>query len=287
MTTPHPPADPFWIGETDAWLLAEGRHLRPWQKLGAHPTTMNGQAGVAFAVWAPAARQVELTGDFNHWQPQPMRLRPECGVWELFVPGAHVGHWYKFAVHGADGRTVMKADPYARQTELPPGNAACVCEPLRDIPLLLLTSFGGLVLYSAGGGAMQPFALSHFIRFGVFAVMAAIIASLPRDAVRVLTYPGYLVVLLMLLAVEIVGQVGGGSQRLDRLALDQRLHQHLVHRAHLDRQRAQLRGQQKGGGIGKGVKHCQSLAGQKIGELCPTRFGQAAFEIGLLQLGQT
>jgi 1,4-alpha-glucan branching enzyme len=134
MTPSHPPADTFWIGETDAWLLAEGRHLRPWQKLGAHPTTLNGQAGVAFAVWAPAARQVELTGDFNHWQPQPMRLRPECGVWELFVPGAHVGHWYKFAVHGADGRTVMKADPYARQTELPPGNAACVCEPLRDIP---------------------------------------------------------------------------------------------------------------------------------------------------------
>lgn len=81
------------------------------------------------------------------------------------------------------------------------------------IPLVLLTCFGGLVLYSAGGGAMQPFALSHFVRFGLFAVMAGVIAALPRDAVRVLTYPGYLVVLLMLLAVEIVGQVGGGSQR--------------------------------------------------------------------------
>ncbi|UYV14741.1 rod shape-determining protein RodA [Porphyrobacter sp. ULC335] len=81
------------------------------------------------------------------------------------------------------------------------------------IPLVLLTTFGGLVLYSAGGGAMQPFALSHFIRFGVFAVMTAIIASLPREAVRVLTYPAYLAVLLMLLGVEIVGQVGGGSQR--------------------------------------------------------------------------
>ncbi len=134
MNPNTPPADTFWIGATDAWLLAEGKHLRPWQKLGAHPTTLNGQAGVAFAVWAPAARQVDLTGDFNHWQPQPMRLRPECGVWELFVPGATVGHWYKFAVHGADGRTVMKADPYARQTELPPGNAACVCEPLRPSP---------------------------------------------------------------------------------------------------------------------------------------------------------
>lgn len=81
------------------------------------------------------------------------------------------------------------------------------------IPLVLLTSFGGLVLYSAGGGAMQPYALSHFIRFLVFAVMAGMIASLPRDAVRMLTYPSYIGVLLLLLAVEIVGQVGGGSQR--------------------------------------------------------------------------
>jgi rod shape determining protein RodA len=81
------------------------------------------------------------------------------------------------------------------------------------IPLLLITGFGGLVLYSAGGGSMQPFAMSHFIRFLVFSVMAAIIASMPRDAVRVLTYPAYLTVLAMLLGVEIVGQVGGGSQR--------------------------------------------------------------------------
>jgi rod shape determining protein RodA len=81
------------------------------------------------------------------------------------------------------------------------------------IPLVLLTTFGGLVLYSAGGGAMQPFASSHFIRFLVLSVMAAVIAALPRHVVRMLTYPGYLAVLLLLLAVEIVGAVGGGSQR--------------------------------------------------------------------------
>jgi 1,4-alpha-glucan branching enzyme len=54
---PHPLPE-SWIGETDAWLLSEGKHLRPWQKLGAHPTTLCGQAGVAFAVWAPSARMV-------------------------------------------------------------------------------------------------------------------------------------------------------------------------------------------------------------------------------------
>ena len=136
-STPPPPhtAAPstasFWLGETDVWLLAEGKHLRPWQKLGAHATTLDGQAGTAFAVWAPHARLVALVGDFNQWRAQPMRLRPECGVWELFVPGAAVGDWYKFEVHGSDGRHVFKSDPYARETELPPGNAARVCEPLR------------------------------------------------------------------------------------------------------------------------------------------------------------
>ncbi len=129
--TPTPTAPSFWLGETDVWLLAEGKHLRPWQKLGAHPTAMDGASGTAFAVWAPHARSVGLLGDFTNWQARPMRLRPECGVWELFVPGAGVGDWYKFEVQGADGRHVMKTDPYARETELPPGNAARVCEPLR------------------------------------------------------------------------------------------------------------------------------------------------------------
>ncbi|MGB4059040.1 MAG: 1,4-alpha-glucan branching protein GlgB [Burkholderiaceae bacterium] len=137
---PHTPAAPtapdtaFWLGDTDVWLLAEGKHLRPWQKLGAHPTVMQGVSGTAFAVWAPQAQRVALMGDFNHWQPQPMRLRPECGVWELFVPGASVGAWYKFEVQGADGHTVHKTDPYARETELPPGNAARVAPALKAQP---------------------------------------------------------------------------------------------------------------------------------------------------------
>lgn len=81
------------------------------------------------------------------------------------------------------------------------------------IPLMLLTGFGALVLYSAGGGSWQPFAAPHLLRFAIFLVMAGIIAAMPREAVRVLTYPAYLVVLLMLLGVEVVGAVGGGSQR--------------------------------------------------------------------------
>ena len=81
------------------------------------------------------------------------------------------------------------------------------------IPLFLLVGFGAAVLFSAAGGRMDPFASSHLIRFSVFLVMAAIIASLPRPFVRFMTYPAYVIVLLLLIGVEIVGNVRGGSQR--------------------------------------------------------------------------
>ena len=136
ITAPLPGSapSPDWLGELDIWLLSQGKHLRPWQKLGAHAVTLGGVAGTAFAVWAPNAHSVCVQGDFNGWHSQPMRLRDGCGVWELFVPGTGVGAWYKFDVLGADGHRVLKTDPYARETELPPGNAARVCAPL-DAPL--------------------------------------------------------------------------------------------------------------------------------------------------------
>jgi len=81
------------------------------------------------------------------------------------------------------------------------------------IPLFLLTGFGAAVLYSAAGGSMEPFASSHLIRFAIFLLMAAIIASLPRELVKFLTYPGYAIVLVLLMAVEAIGAIGGGSQR--------------------------------------------------------------------------
>jgi 1,4-alpha-glucan branching enzyme len=124
--------DPYrfgpWLGETDVWLLNEGRHLRPWEKLGAHPCTIEGVAGVAFAVWAPNARQVALASDFNLWNSRchPMRMRRECGVWEIFIPQLPIGALYKFDVLGADGQRQLKSDPYALSSELHPGHASQV-----------------------------------------------------------------------------------------------------------------------------------------------------------------
>ncbi|MEI7783114.1 MAG: 1,4-alpha-glucan branching protein GlgB [Betaproteobacteria bacterium] len=116
------------LGELDAWLLAEGTHRRPHQCLGAHPRELQGVAGVSFAVWAPNAQRVSVVGPFNGWDGRrhPMRLRRECGVWELFVPGLGVGECYKFEIRTVQGELLLKADPFAFRGELRPGTASIV-----------------------------------------------------------------------------------------------------------------------------------------------------------------
>ena len=119
------------LGEMDVWLLSEGSHLRPYEMLGATPRVMDGVAGTAFAVWAPNASRVSVVGDFNFWDGRchPMRLRRECGVWEIFLPGVGLGARYKFELLSRDGRLLpQKADPYARQAELRPATASVVAE---------------------------------------------------------------------------------------------------------------------------------------------------------------
>ena len=117
------------LGELDVWLLGEGSHLRPYEVLGAIARELDGVAGTAFAVWAPNATRVSVVGDFNFWDGRrhPMRLRRECGVWEIFLPGVHAGARYKFELLGPQGQLLpLKADPYARQAELRPATASVV-----------------------------------------------------------------------------------------------------------------------------------------------------------------
>jgi 1,4-alpha-glucan branching enzyme len=128
--------DPYrWlptIGEVDQHLISEGRHERLWEALGAHERsydTPHGTVhGVSFAVWAPNARGIRVTGDFDHWEHRtyPMRVLGSSGVWELFVPGVRAGTWYQYAVLGADGTWRDKADPMAFRAEVPPGTASQV-----------------------------------------------------------------------------------------------------------------------------------------------------------------
>ncbi len=119
------------LGELDLHLIGEGRHERLWDALGAHPRTLAGATGTAFAVWAPAARAVSVVGDFNAWNERshPMRSLGASGVWELFVPEAEAGAGYKFAIRGADGTVRLKADPLALRAELPPRTGSIVFQP--------------------------------------------------------------------------------------------------------------------------------------------------------------
>jgi len=133
--------DPYRFGPalrpTDVWLLAEGSHLRPFEVLGAHPGTMDGVAGTCFALWAPNASRASVVGDFNLWDGRrhPMRLRRECGVWELFIPGVGLGERYKFELLDRHGRLLpQKADPYARRGELRPATASVVAELPAALP---------------------------------------------------------------------------------------------------------------------------------------------------------
>ena len=119
------------IADADLHALRDGRHTRPYTVLGALPVWHGEVPGVRFAVWAPNARRVSVVGDFNQWDGRrhPMRLRHDAGVWETFVPHATVGDHYKFELVGPQGELLpLKADPYARASQLRPETASRVTE---------------------------------------------------------------------------------------------------------------------------------------------------------------
>ncbi|CAN5677776.1 1,4-alpha-glucan branching protein GlgB [soil metagenome] len=134
----HTIDDPYrWLptlGEMDQHLIAEGRHERLWDVLGAHVRSYDTPGGVvtgvSFAVWAPNARGVRVTGDFDYWKARAysMRALGSTGVWEIFVPGVRAGVPYKFSFLGADHVWRVKADPMAFATEVPPDTASKVFE---------------------------------------------------------------------------------------------------------------------------------------------------------------
>ena len=128
MTAQDKQISPTFLTELDLHLFNEGSHDRIYDKLGAHLRTIDGVAGVNFAVWAPNAKQVSITGGFNFWDKaqHPMLKRIPSGIWELFIPGLEAGETYKYCVTDAHGNQVEKADPYGTASELPPRTASIV-----------------------------------------------------------------------------------------------------------------------------------------------------------------
>ena len=115
-----------FITELDRYLFGQGTHYKIFEKLGAHPKTYKGKAGMYFAVWAPHAKAVGVVGDFNGWDPDaaPMSPLADSGIYEAFIPGVGLGELYKFAITTQDGKILFKADPYAVHAEFRPGTAS-------------------------------------------------------------------------------------------------------------------------------------------------------------------
>ena len=115
-----------FITELDRYLFGQGTHYKIFEKLGAHPTTYKGKAGMYFAVWAPHAKAVGVVGDFNGWDPDaaPMSPLADSGIYEAFIPGVGLGELYKFAITTQEGMILFKADPYAVHAEFRPGTAS-------------------------------------------------------------------------------------------------------------------------------------------------------------------
>jgi len=115
------------LSEYDLYLLGEGTHWQSYLRMGAQLRSIDGVAGVNFAVWAPNASGVSVVGDFNSWDGRrhPMRKHVPGGVWELFVPGLAEGANYKYQIrNGAE--ILEKSDPYGFAAELPPRTASKV-----------------------------------------------------------------------------------------------------------------------------------------------------------------
>ena len=122
--------DTRFITEFDQYLFGQGTHYDLYNKLGAHPMTVDEEEGVYFAVWAPNAAAVSIVGDFNEWDENatPMERLEPLGIYQIFLTGIKVGDIYKYCVTAQDGNKTLKADPYGFQAELRPNNASVVAD---------------------------------------------------------------------------------------------------------------------------------------------------------------
>jgi rod shape determining protein RodA len=98
-------------------------------------------------------------------------------------------------------------------------SSSIIPAPILGLPwrvILILTALvccGATVLYSAAGGSFSPYAGKHLMRFAIYLAMAIIMSRLPLEFWKKITFPAYAITLILLIFVEITGQIGGNSQR--------------------------------------------------------------------------
>ncbi|MRX72443.1 1,4-alpha-glucan branching enzyme [Bacillus lacus] len=112
----------------DIHLFHEGNLFESYKTFGAHLQTINGISGTRFCVWAPHAREVRVVGDFNQWDGRRHILKTvgNKGIWGLFTEDVKEGDLYKYEIHTASGKVLLKSDPYAFYSETRPATASIV-----------------------------------------------------------------------------------------------------------------------------------------------------------------
>ncbi len=128
----HEEVDPYSfppeMSDFDIYLYKQGNLRYAYRTFGAHVQVRDGTSGTRFVVWAPNAREVSVTGDFNMWDTIkfPMENVKASGIWEIFIPGVGEGAFYKFALKTPDGKVEFKSDPFAFRMEKRPRTASIV-----------------------------------------------------------------------------------------------------------------------------------------------------------------
>ncbi|MEI6086506.1 MAG: 1,4-alpha-glucan branching protein GlgB [Bacteroidota bacterium] len=122
---------PVWnyslFSDEDIRNFQNGTHYSIYKLMGNKQITVNNTAGTYFAVWAPNATFLSVTGDFNDWNKEahPLKVRLDnSGIWEGFIPQIGVGEAYKYHIHGFKGIRLDKGDPYANFWETRPKTAS-------------------------------------------------------------------------------------------------------------------------------------------------------------------
>jgi len=110
-------------------MLGEGTHMNLYEKLGAHPMVFDGVAGVAFAVFAPAAKRVSWLAISIYGMDAATPCACAAMAFGKFVPEARAGDKYKYEIVGPDGHLLpLKSDPLAFAAELRPQTASIVVD---------------------------------------------------------------------------------------------------------------------------------------------------------------
>jgi len=115
------------FSDADIKNFQQGTHYRLYDFLGNKQVEVLNTRGTYFAVWAPNATYVSVTGYFNEWNKSshPLKVRLDnSGIWEGFIPNLQQGEAYKYHIHGYKGIKLDKGDPFAHFWEKRPDTAS-------------------------------------------------------------------------------------------------------------------------------------------------------------------